>query len=403
MYKLAILNTHPIQYFAPFYRRLAREPDINVTVYFCSRQGVEEYLDDGFGQRIKWDVSLLDGYEHRFLKNWRRRDQVGGFWSLINPGVLSELRKGRYDALIVNGHNHATYLLAMLASRLLGTPVLMRCDTHLLLRRSALKRALRKPLMGFMYRKICSFCLPIGTRNREFYLSNGVTEDKLALVPFAVDNDHFISGAAAARPKEELKREFGLPRQNGVILFASKLIARKRPMDLLRAFAAARARDLQSSMVFVGSGDQEQILKDYVGEHGIPDVYFFGFRNQSELPDFYSLADVFVLPSEDEPWGLILNEVMCAGLPVIAADEIGAVPDLVRHRINGFVYSSQNITELCDRILEIMKDADLRNEMGAASRRIIDRWDYESSVEGIREALARARPEMRLLEERPTA
>lgn len=331
MYKLAVLNTHPIQYFAPLYRRLAQEPDIDLTVYFCSHQGVEEYLDDGFGERIKWDVSLLDGYNHRFLNNLRRGDQVGGFWSLINLGIISELRRGRYDALLVNGHNHATYLIAMFASRLLGTSVLIRCDTHLLLRRSALKRWLRKPLMGLLYRGLCSFCLPIGTRNRQFYLSHGVSEDRLFLVPFAVDNEYFKSRAESTRAKAELKQELGLPQEKGVILFASKLISRKRPMDLLLAFQAARRRDLQAVLVFVGSGEQEKLLRDYVREHEVPDVLFFGFQNQSELPKFYSVADVFVLPSENEPWGLILNEVMCAGLPVIASDEIGAVPDLVRH------------------------------------------------------------------------
>src|SRR5713101_4171019 len=138
MYKLAILNTHPIQYFAPLYRRLAQEPDLDLTVYFCSRQGAEEYLDSGFGERIKWDCSLLDGYKNEFLQNLRRQDTVKGFWSLINPGIVSELRKGNYDALWVNGHNHATYLLAICAARTLKIPVLMRCETHLQLHRSKL-------------------------------------------------------------------------------------------------------------------------------------------------------------------------------------------------------------------------------------------------------------------------
>jgi glycosyltransferase involved in cell wall biosynthesis len=403
MYKLAVLNTHPIQYFAPLYRRLAQEPDIDLTVYFCSHQGVEEYLDDGFGERIKWDVSLLEGYNYRFLNNLRRGDQVGGFWSLINLGIISELRRGRYDALLVNGHNHATYLIAMFASRLLGTSVLVRCDTHLLLRRSALKRWLRKPLMGLLYRGLCSFCLPIGTLNRQFYLSHGVSEDRLFLVPFAVDNEYFKLRAESTRPKAELKKELGLPQEKAVILFASKLISRKRPMDLLMAFQAARRRDLQAVLVFVGSGEQEKLLRDYVREHEIPDVLFFGFQNQSELPKFYSVADVFVLPSENEPWGLVLNEVMCAGLPVIASDEIGAVPDLVRHRENGFAFSSGNIAELCEYIHEIMNDAEMRKRMGEASRRIIEHWDYESCVAGIREVLLRNRPELGRLEERPAA
>lgn len=403
MYKLAVLNTHPIQYFTPLYRRLAQEPDIDLTVYFCSHQGVEEYLDEGFGKRITWDVSLLDGFKHQFLKNLRKRDRVGGFWSLINLGIITELRRGEYDALLVNGHNHATYLIAMLASKLLGTSVLIRCDTHLLLRRSPWKRWLRKPLMGLLYRGLCSYCLPIGTLNRDFYLAHGVSKDRLVPVPFAVDNEYFKASAERTMSKPELKKQLGLPQEKGVILFASKLISRKRPMDLLLAFQEAGPRNLQAALVFVGSGEQDGRLKDYVQEHEIPDVFFFGFQNQSELPAFYAVADVFVLPSENEPWGLILNEVMCAGLPVIASDKIGAVPDLVRHGENGFAFSSGSTAELSECLSRIMKDAEMRKRMGEASRKIIEHWDYESCVVGIREVLSRNRRQLSRLEERAAA
>ncbi len=103
-YRLAALISHPIQYFTPLYRRLSQEEDIDLTVYFCSRQGLDEYIDPGFGRSVKWDIPLLDGYRHRFLSNVRRQDQVGGFTSLINPGIVKEIVKGRYDALWLHGY-----------------------------------------------------------------------------------------------------------------------------------------------------------------------------------------------------------------------------------------------------------------------------------------------------------
>jgi glycosyltransferase involved in cell wall biosynthesis len=322
MYKLAILNTHPIQYFAPLYKRLAQEADIDLTVYFCSQQGSKEYLDVGFGERVKWDVSLLDGYQHKFLKNLRARDDVGGFWSLINPEIVRELREHRYDALLVNGHNHATYLLAMLAAKIVGTAVMMRCETHLALHRSALKRFVRKPVMSFLYNRLCDLCLPIGTRNKEFYRFHGVEENKLVMVPYAVDNRYFAEADQRLRGMANQKTELGLPASKPVILFASKLLRRKRPMDLLLAFQEVRSRGIDAALAIVGSGEEERLLRNYVEKKCLRDVFFFGFRNQSELPKFYRVADVFVFPSENEPWGLILNEVMCAGLPVIASTEI---------------------------------------------------------------------------------
>jgi glycosyltransferase involved in cell wall biosynthesis len=385
--KLAVLNTHPIQYFAPLYRRLSREPDIDLTVYFCSRQGADEYLDAGFGQRFKWDLSLLDGYEHKFVPNLRRRDAVEGFWSLINPQIIRELRTNKFDALLVNGHNHATYILAILAARILGIRVLMRCDTHLLLRRPLVKRLIRRAVMTAFYNHLCTFCLPVGTANKEFYLFHNVKETRLFTAPFAVDNEYFVSAVERAQ-KDETGKALALPSDKPVILFASKLIARKRPVDLLLAFHGVKQRGIEGALVFVGSGEQEQILRDYTRHHDLPDVYFLGFRNQSELPEFFAMADIFVLPAENEPWGLILNEVMCAGLPVIVSREVGASADLVRHGENGFLFDSGNVEQLADYLRRLLINPELRKRMGEASRKIIANWDYEACVQGIRQALA---------------
>jgi glycosyltransferase involved in cell wall biosynthesis len=403
MPKLAILNTHPIQYFAPFYRRLSLEPDIELTVYFCSNQGAEDYFDGGFGERVKWDRPLLDGYNHHFLKNLRQRDRVGGFWSLINCEIINELRRNKYDALWVNGHNHATYMIGIWAARMLGIPVFMRCETHLSLRRSSIKRVIRKPLMRFFYNRLCDVCLPIGTRNREFYLDHGVSENRLFTVPYAVDNDYFTRAVESINDREKVRDELGLPSTKPLILFASKMLPRKRPMDLLSAYHRVRDSGTDAGLVFVGSGVQEELLRNYVREHQLSDVYFFGFRNQSELPKFYAAADVFVFPSEDEPWGLILNEAMCAALPVIVSKEIGAVPDLVHNGQNGFTFEARNVDQLTDCLHRLLEAPDMMKTMGARSREVINEWDYERCVRGIKNALAYIDPRLTRLAERQAA
>lgn len=387
MYRLAILNTHPIQYFAPLYRRLAQEPEIDLTVYFCSRQGSEEYLDAGFGERIKWDSSLLEGYEHKFLRNIRRKDKVDGFWSLINPQIISELRTNGCDAFWINGHNHFTYLIGIGAARLLRIPVFMRCDTHLQLRRSVLKRVIRKPLMHILYNHLCDACLPVGTLNRDFYLFHGVEQNRLFTVPFTVNNEYFVA-AANEKSNSQMRTELGLPADKPLILFASKLTPGKRPMDLLDAYGRLCNLSVEAGLLVVGSGAEETALRAYVQEKQLPRVYFVGFKNQSELPKFYSAADVFVLPSENESWGLVLNEVMCSGLPVIVSRGVGAAPDLVRHGQNGFVYETGDVEALTDFLFSIVTSSELRDQMGQASREIISNWNNERCVDGLKEALA---------------
>ena len=393
MYKLAILNTHPVQYLAPLYRRIAREPDIHLTVYFCSQQGAEEYVDEGFGQRIRWDTPLLEGYEYKFLKDLWRRERVGGFWSLLNFGILGELRKNRYDALLVNGHRQATTLIGVFAAKALGIPVFMRCETHLGLPVSRIKRFVRKRLMTFLYTRLCSACLPIGTRNREFYLAHGVNEASLFSVPYAVDNDFFAKASESLAERRNLRAALQLPPDKPLVLFVSKLMSRKRPMDLMVAFHNVRNSGIDAALAFVGSGEQETDLKEYIRQQHLPDVHFFGFRNQSELPKFYSVADVFVLPSENEPWGVVINEVMCAGLPVIASNEIGAVDDLVRHGENGFTYKSADVDTLTEYLSQALRAPEMRARMGEESRRIIARWDYERCVLGIKQAMAKFPPD----------
>lgn len=390
-YRLAILNSHPIQYFAPLHRRLAAEPDIDLMVYFCSRQGSISYLDVDFGRSIQWDTSLLEGYRHRFLRNLRATDRVSGFFSLINPRIMVELYRGRYDALWVHGHNYFTFVLAIVAANLLRIPVFMRCDTHLGLHRSPAKRILRRPVLGLFYRYLVQSCLFIGSRNREFYRIYGVPASKLFSVPYTVDNSLFAWSTQNFRERSEaVKAELGVPAGTPVILYASKLTARKRPMDLLCAYERIRAARIPGALLMVGSGDQQVELKRYAAEHAVPDVFFPGFQNQSELPKYYAIADLFVLPSENEPWGLVINEAMAAALPVVATDEVGAAADLVQEGGNGFVYRSGDVDALAHILQSLVTDADLRRRMGRQSSAIIDRWNFEACVQGIHEALARS-------------
>jgi glycosyltransferase involved in cell wall biosynthesis len=164
-------------------------------------------------------------------------------------------------------------------------------------------------------------------------------------------------------------------------------------MDLLVAFHKVRNAGIDAVLAFLGSGEQETDLKEYVRQQQLPDVHFFGFRNQSDLPKFYSAADVFVLPSENEPWGLVINEVMCAGLPVIASNEIGSVDDLVRHGENGFTYNAGDVDTLTEYLSKLLQEPEMRARMGEASRRIIAEWDYDHCVLGIKQALARNGPD----------
>lgn len=388
MYRLAVLNSHPIQYFAPLYRQLALERDVDLTVYYCSLQGAQAYTDEDFGSTVRWDVPLLDGYRWKLLPNVRRPRAVGGFWSLFNPSIALDLARCRYDAVLVHGHGYATFILAILAARVLRVPVLMRCETHLGLSRGLGKRSARQPLMRVLYNGLCAVCLPIGSRNRAFYRSLGVSDDRMVTVPYSVDNSLFApprNDAVTARAT--IRGELGIGRHDVVVLYASKLSARKRPLDLLRAYEAVRSSHREVALAFVGTGSEEAELRSYVRAHQLENVHFLGFRNQSQLGSVYAMSDVFVLPSQDEPWGLVINEAMAAGLPIVASQEIGAAPDLIHHGRNGLTFPAGDIAVLTACLEQLVQDAGLRLRMGQRSREIIENWGLDQTAEGILKAL----------------
>jgi glycosyltransferase involved in cell wall biosynthesis len=264
-----------------------------------------------------------------------------------------------------------------------------RGDTHLGLPKSALRRVLRQWLLGTQYRFIDRF-LAVGSKNREYYRALGVPDERIFSVPFSVDNARFGRASSLSESERRARRAaFGIDDDRPVVLYASKLIPSKHPDAVLRAAAVLRGRDCRLHVVVAGSGVLEPELRRLAAELGIgASVSFIGFVNQSALPELFAACDVFVLPSENEPWGLVVNEAMCAGLPVVVAEGVGCVPDLVQPGVNGFTCEARDPDSLAGALEPLLLDAGLRRRMGAASRRLIETWDYERCRHGVRAALA---------------
>jgi glycosyltransferase involved in cell wall biosynthesis len=390
IFRLAVVNSHPIQYFAPLYAYLNRDPQLSVTALYCSDFSLRGAIDPGFKRQVTWNIDLLNGYAAVFLGSAAKQRTPGGFWSLVCPQVWSEIARGRYDAVLLHGYNYAVNVIAFAAAKAKGIPVLMRSETHLGLTRAGWKRRLRDTFLSVAYRFVDAF-LAIGTANRRYYSALGVPQDKIFDVPYTVDNERFMAAALQARgDRDEVRQRYGLPTAAPVVLYASKLMRRKHPDDVIRAMAALAKKHIRATLFMVGTGEMEAELRTLAGALGVEDVVFGGFINQAELPQVYAASDVFVLPSEDEPWGLIVNEVMCAGLPIVVSDEVGCVPDLVKDGLNGFSMRAGDVSSLVGALERVLVDESLRKRMGAGSLATIRGWSYEECRQGIIAALRRA-------------
>jgi glycosyltransferase involved in cell wall biosynthesis len=387
--RLAYFVSHPIQYQAPLLRRIAREPDIDLEVFFSSDHTVRGYVDEGFGVKVEWDVPLLEGYRSSFLPRWRDAGKEPGFSRPLNHGIFDRLAHGRFDAVWSHGYSNANSLRVIASAAMQGIPVLLRAESTLHDRERGRAKLAAKEAFFRMLRPQVSAVLAIGGANERYWRHYLGEEMAIFRVPYAVDNDFFQRRAAEAMAgRDALRAELGLEPGRPVILFASKLQERKQCADLVEAHRLLG--EPRPYLLIVGDGEERRRLEDQAA--GNPYIRFLGFRNQTELPSYFDLCDVFVLPSRHEPWGLVVNEVMNAGRAVVVSDDVGCQQDLVREGETGAVYPVGDVAALARAIERVLATPQTAARMGTAARGHIARFSFEQDLAGLREALAHCVP-----------
>lgn len=338
------VTSHPVQYQVPLLRRLGAHEAIDLTVLYLSDVSLRSYQDPGFGAPVAWDVDLSTGTRTIFLS--RDQQQPPGPVLPVAANLERILRRERFDCVVVNGYNKQAFLRAMLAARLFGATVLHRGESHLMSseRQGALARA-KSIALPLLFRVPHAF-LSIGTRNTEYYRRYGVEPKRIHLAPYGVDNEHFAARATPERT-EALRNELGLGGKR-IILYASKLMTRKGPQHLMEAFRHLEAEPgfEDVHLVFVGDGEEAERIRSRATAR----THLLGFRNQSELPAYYGLADVFVLPARNEAWGLAINEAMSVGTPCIVGETVGCAPDLVVDGVTGLTVPFGDPAALAERL-----------------------------------------------------
>ncbi len=351
--KLGVLASHPIQYQAPLFRELAQRCDLKV--FFAHRQTPQAQAAAGFGVAFEWDVDLLSGYAHTFLPNVAKRPDTGAFRGCDTPAVAAEIESGGFDAFLVMGWHLKCYWQAIRACRRRGVPVMVRGDSQLLTPRSPLKQAVKAVLYPWVIRQFDA-CLYVGQRNREYLQHYGAREDRLFFAPHCVDTLAFASVAAGV-DRDAMRAGWGLTPQDKAVLFAGKLVGRKRPADLVLAVAQLRGQGEPAVLVWAGDGPDRKALQLLGESLGVPMV-FLGFCNQSQLPAVYRSADVLALPSESsETWGLVVNEAMACGTPCVVSDACGCAPDMIVPGVSGAVFEAGNVEALASAIQGVLDAA----------------------------------------------
>ena len=386
MRRLAIVLSHPVQYYSPWFRWLRARTPLEFKVFYLWEFGVRETQDPQFAAAFKWDVDLLSGYDSEFVPNVAADPGTHHFRGLDNPALVARLAAWQPGAVLLFGYNWLSHQRALWWARRSGIPLVFRGDSHLLGR--ARLPWLRRLVLRFLFRRFAAVTY-VGAANREYFRVLGVPDERLFFAPHSVDAGRFRPDDPAARAQAAaLRAELGLAGKR-VVLFAGKFHERKQPVELLTAFLAnATAGD---ALVFVGDGPEKARLAALAAANPAACVRFLPFANQTEMPGRYLLADLFVLPSRGsyETWGLAVNEAMHLGRPCLVSDRVGCQRDLVRPGETGWVFSTGAPGGLAAALQDALRTPpDELARLGRNALATVAAYTYEQTGAGLLAALA---------------
>jgi glycosyltransferase involved in cell wall biosynthesis len=361
---LAIVTTHPIQYQVPVWQALARDGRVPFEVWYLTDFGVQPDLDREFGKTFQWDIDTLSGYPYRFLKSGDRASPARFWHCRLHERLRDRLSASGAKAIWIQGWQVAGYWQALREAHAAGVDIWLRAESNDLRPVRWWKRHIKRAALWYFFSRISCFFY-IGSANRRLYRSFGVPESKLVAGPYAVDNERFARQADAIRAQRgDIRLQWGIDEDAFCILFCGKFIAKKRPMDLVRAaeISNASGRIPKIHLLFAGAGELGAELRAAcnvafdaegmrLGAASSPTATFAGFLNQTEISRAYVAADCLVLPSDHgETWGLVVNEALASDLRCLVSDACGCAEDLAGHE---FSFPMGNLKVLSHKLVRL--------------------------------------------------
>ena len=372
MSRLVVLTEIIAPYRIPVFNALAAEPGVDLHVIFLAETDpvLRQWLV--YTDEIRFSYQVLSS----------RRLRLGDLHVLINSGVSRALRKSLPDAVICGGYNYPAFWDAVMWAGRQQVPVALWTESHAHDRRRN-RRLVEAAKRNYLGR--CDAFLVPGTASREYLHAYGVQDDLIFTAPDAVDNHFFSRAAANARADSAAgRRPHGLPER--YFLFVGRLVPEKGVFDLLEAYGTL-TQDLRDTigLIFVGDGAARTQLMGRASSMS-SSIQFAGFAQREQLAQYYALADALVFPTHTDPWGLVVNEAMACGLPVIASSVAGCTRDLVKDGWNGRVVRPGDVRALAGA-MQSLASKELSAKMGQNSYQRIQGYSPEACAAGFAQAL----------------
>jgi glycosyltransferase involved in cell wall biosynthesis len=386
--RLAIIAGHPVQYVAPWLAQLARHEELEIQVFYLWDFGVVEAKDPGFGITLEWDIPLLEGYPYSFVPNISSNPGNHHFFGYVNPSLAGQVVAWKPDVVFMMNYAFFSYFLLLIDPRTWRIPILFRGDSHDIGRKRKLFVQLSKVVRKIIFSRFSAF-LDVGENNRNYIIASGVPYRKLFHSPHSIDNKRFQDSRKEAMIQgQQLRFNLSILEEHTLIAFVGKLIPIKRPFDLLRAFSLL-SPDLRrrADLLFVGEGKLKADLRTAAKGSQLENVHFLDFQNQSAMPSIYAASDLLVLPSENETWGLVVNEAMNLSCPALVSDHVGCGPDLILPDQTGWIFSTGDVLGLRDYLAMAISNPEKLKQMGTTAVQHVSTYSYEAASAGLFQAL----------------
>lgn len=371
-YKVAFIHNIVSPYRIPLFEGLSNHPSIDLFVYFCAKTH----------KHRKWEILESNEFNYEILPGFTL--EFSGITYHINPSIVSRLINGKYDVVILSGNPDFTTHIAFLTCKLLKIPFIWWSE-GIENSQSFLGKVI-SPLTKYIIRSSASIVVP-GILAKKFHMKLGATSEKIFLAPNIVDNDLFIKKSLAFKQNiASIKQELNLPNKK-IILYVGRLVEPKGLLYLLESYKKLKMKCNDICLVFVGDGSLKEMLENLCTEENINDVIFTGWLSDERIK-YYSVADIFVLPTLRDVWGLVINEAMCCGLPVVSTKAAGASWDMIIPGKNGYVVESANSEQLYSSIRTIIFNESLARKMGEKSLEIVkNKHSLDNMIDGFVSAI----------------
>lgn len=380
--KFSAVISHPIQHYSPIFCELAKQPGVDVKIFYLCDHGVKESFDVGFGKSFAWDVPLTEGYDHEFLRPGFVPNNFG-FWEMDSPRIADRLSDFKPDLIWMHGYSQRFCWRALQWAKN-RSHVVYFGDSELLHARSRLSRIVKRFILPYFFSK-CDAFITAGDNNEAYYRHYGVDENRLYRAACPIDVARFTVGQETRIVwRNEVRSAFDIEQDAIVVLFSGKMQDYKRPLDLVMALQLVESPEIH--LLFIGDGPlRDEIEKQTIAAGLEGRVHVTGFINQQDIPKYIAAGDILAVTSERDAHPLAVSEALPFSLPIIASDKVGCVgmTDTARPNKNTLVYPCGDIYALAQAMDQLSLNRDLRIRFGEFSSKIAPTQDISVTVDTI--------------------